>query len=119
MAVPAVPGVRGATHSVRTSKCRRRPVSRLCLLCRAPGPATSAQEEEKEQQGGWSGSLLPPQRWQHPAPLGNLGSTAQARWQRAHQLPHPLNLAWLQGVRWAEDVVDNEFMNKKKSKSEC
>jgi hypothetical protein len=25
----------------------------------------------------------------------------------------------LQGVRWAEDVVDNELMNKKKSKSEC
>ena len=25
----------------------------------------------------------------------------------------------LQGVRWAEDVVDNEFMNKKSSKSEC
>jgi xanthosine utilization system XapX-like protein len=28
-------------------------------------------------------------------------------------------LGVLQGVRWAEDVVDNELMNKKKSKSEC
>lgn len=26
---------------------------------------------------------------------------------------------WLQGVRWAEDVVDNEFMNKKSSKKCC
>lgn len=25
---------------------------------------------------------------------------------------------WLQGVQWAENVVDNEFMGKKKSKSE-
>jgi hypothetical protein len=25
---------------------------------------------------------------------------------------------WLQGVKWAENVVDNEFLDKKKSKSE-
>ena len=44
------------------------------------------------------------------------------------QLEHPwgtdgnsfnAHMRFVQAVKWAEDVVDNEGMNKKKSKSEC
>lgn len=56
---------------------------------------------------------LPTWLRQHPAMRGRLDSNA-AGVPSCPLACHP----GLQGVRWAEDVVDNEHMNKKKSKSE-
>lgn len=97
----------------------------VLLSCRASGAAPGAQEKEEQGQGGHSRLIIA------SAPMCCLsGQYACAlAWYLAAsrqlqpclpQCPHQLWFArfCVQAVRWAEDVVDNEFMNKKKSKSE-